>query len=214
MRTHNAITHCVVLGAPFLALVNCGSQRPEQVAQAAPDAKSPRVLAPTRFDYVNVNGARLHYQLYGDLNSGTPPAGVARLVHVDRVNGSAHQTIRGDPTSNCVGCARPWANWRPAWSNHVSADGRRFSWGAGGAQRTSRRRPWLLNGRRHGHHHGLRHPDKVGKQIILSGTSRRDGWYPEINDALAQATPAAFAGSPLEAEYRRLSPAPIFIQPS
>jgi pimeloyl-ACP methyl ester carboxylesterase len=54
----------------------------------------------------------------------------------------------------------------------------------------------------------VRHPDKVGKQIILPGTSRRDGWYPEINEALQQATPAAFAGTPLEAEYKRLSPTP------
>jgi pimeloyl-ACP methyl ester carboxylesterase len=54
----------------------------------------------------------------------------------------------------------------------------------------------------------VRHPDRVGKQIILSGTSRRDGWYPEVNEALQQATPAAFAGSPLEAEYKRLSPTP------
>jgi pimeloyl-ACP methyl ester carboxylesterase len=54
----------------------------------------------------------------------------------------------------------------------------------------------------------VRHPDRVGKQIILAGTSRRDGWYPEVLQSMAQATPAAFAGSPIEAEYRRLSPDP------
>jgi pimeloyl-ACP methyl ester carboxylesterase len=54
----------------------------------------------------------------------------------------------------------------------------------------------------------VRDPDKVGKQIVLSGTSRRDGWYPEVNQALEQITPAAFAGSPLETEYKRLSPTP------
>src|SRR4051794_19557418 len=54
----------------------------------------------------------------------------------------------------------------------------------------------------------IRHPDKVGKQVILSGTSRRDGWYPEVNEALKNITPAAFAGSPFESEYKRLSPTP------
>ena len=52
----------------------------------------------------------------------------------------------------------------------------------------------------------VRHPDRTGKQVILAGTSRRDGWYPEVLQAMAKASPAAFAGSPIEAEYRRLSP--------
>jgi pimeloyl-ACP methyl ester carboxylesterase len=30
-------------------------------------------MAHTRSDYANVNGARLHYQIYGDLNSGKTP---------------------------------------------------------------------------------------------------------------------------------------------
>jgi pimeloyl-ACP methyl ester carboxylesterase len=54
----------------------------------------------------------------------------------------------------------------------------------------------------------IRHPHKIGKQIILSGTSRRDGFYPEVQEALKHMTPAAFAGSPFEAEYQRLSPTP------
>ena len=54
----------------------------------------------------------------------------------------------------------------------------------------------------------IRHPEVTGKQIILAGTSRRDGWYPEVLQSMAQATPAAFAGSPIEREYRRLSPTP------
>jgi pimeloyl-ACP methyl ester carboxylesterase len=54
----------------------------------------------------------------------------------------------------------------------------------------------------------VRHPDKVGKQIIVSGTFSRNGWYPEVHEALQQATPEAFAGTPLEAEYKRISPTP------
>ena len=54
----------------------------------------------------------------------------------------------------------------------------------------------------------VRHPERVGKQIILAGTSRRDGWYPEVLQAIAQTSPAAFAGSSIEAEYQRLSPNP------
>jgi pimeloyl-ACP methyl ester carboxylesterase len=54
----------------------------------------------------------------------------------------------------------------------------------------------------------VRHPERVGKQVILSAPFRRDGWYPEVLRALSQATPEAFAGTPLAAEYERLSPTP------
>src|SRR3546814_8971362 len=54
----------------------------------------------------------------------------------------------------------------------------------------------------------VRHPDKTGKQVILSGTSRLDGWYPEVLTVIGKLTPETFAGSPIESEYKRLSPNP------
>src|SRR3546814_8550366 len=54
----------------------------------------------------------------------------------------------------------------------------------------------------------FRHPNKTGKQVILSGTSRLDGWYPEVLTAIGKLTPETFAGSPIESEYKRLSPNP------
>lgn len=54
----------------------------------------------------------------------------------------------------------------------------------------------------------VHHPDRVGKQVILSGTYRRDGWYPVVLKTMAQMTPKMFAGTPMEAEYKRLSPTP------
>ena len=54
----------------------------------------------------------------------------------------------------------------------------------------------------------IRHPEKVRKVVIISSVFRREGWTKEGNDALAQITPELFKGSPMEAEYRRLSPTP------
>src|SRR3546814_1186448 len=54
----------------------------------------------------------------------------------------------------------------------------------------------------------VRHPDKTGKQVILSGTSRLDGWYPEVLTVIGKLTPETFAGSPIKSEYKRLSPNP------
>ena len=54
----------------------------------------------------------------------------------------------------------------------------------------------------------VRHPDQVRRVVVISSTFRRDGMTQEGLDAMATLTAEAFKGSPLEAEYRRLSPTP------
>ena len=54
----------------------------------------------------------------------------------------------------------------------------------------------------------IRHPEKVRKVVIMSYTFRRDGWVKEKNDAMPKLTPEAFKGSPIETEYKKLSPTP------
>ena len=52
------------------------------------------------------------------------------------------------------------------------------------------------------------HPEKVRKVVSISAVIRRDGWVKEGADALANLTAEAFKGSPIEAEYKKLSPKP------
>ncbi len=54
----------------------------------------------------------------------------------------------------------------------------------------------------------IRHPDKVRKVVVISSTFRRDGMVKEALDAIPKLTADAFKGSPIEAEYKRLSPTP------
>jgi len=54
----------------------------------------------------------------------------------------------------------------------------------------------------------IRHPDKVRKVVSISAVFRQDGMEKEGLDAIQQLTSEAFQGSPIEAEYRRLSPTP------
>jgi pimeloyl-ACP methyl ester carboxylesterase len=54
----------------------------------------------------------------------------------------------------------------------------------------------------------IRHPKKVRKAIIISYAFRTDGWVKEKNDAMPKITAEAFKGSPIEAEYKKLSPTP------
>lgn len=54
----------------------------------------------------------------------------------------------------------------------------------------------------------IRHPEKVRKVVVISAPYARDGWVKEGNDALRNLTWEIFKGTPMEAEYKRLSPTP------
>jgi pimeloyl-ACP methyl ester carboxylesterase len=54
----------------------------------------------------------------------------------------------------------------------------------------------------------IRHPDKVRKVVSVSAVFRYDGWVKEALDMFPQLTAETFKGSPIEAEYKKLSPAP------
>src|ERR1700730_1987508 len=54
----------------------------------------------------------------------------------------------------------------------------------------------------------IRHPEKVRKVVVISSTFRRDGMVKEALDAFPKLTADAFKGSPIEAEYKKLSPTP------
>jgi len=54
----------------------------------------------------------------------------------------------------------------------------------------------------------IRHPDKVRKVVVISSTFRRDGMVKEARGAIPKLTAEAFKGSPIETEYKKLSPTP------
>jgi pimeloyl-ACP methyl ester carboxylesterase len=54
----------------------------------------------------------------------------------------------------------------------------------------------------------IRHPEKVRKVVSVSAVFRHDGWVKEALDAFPQLTADSFKGSPIESEYKKLSPTP------
>jgi len=54
----------------------------------------------------------------------------------------------------------------------------------------------------------VRHPDKVRKVVVISSAFRRDGMAKEGLDAISKHSAEAFNGSPIEDEYKKLSPTP------
>jgi pimeloyl-ACP methyl ester carboxylesterase len=54
----------------------------------------------------------------------------------------------------------------------------------------------------------IRHPDKVRKAVIISSVLRSDGMIKEAADSIPKLTADDFKGSPIETEYKKLSPTP------
>ena len=54
----------------------------------------------------------------------------------------------------------------------------------------------------------IRHPAKVRKVVSISGVFRHDGWVKEALDAFPKTTSEMFKGSPIESDYKKLSPTP------
>lgn len=54
----------------------------------------------------------------------------------------------------------------------------------------------------------IRHQDKVRKVVVISSAFRSDGMAKEGLDAISKLSAEAFNGSPIEVEYKKLSPTP------
>jgi pimeloyl-ACP methyl ester carboxylesterase len=54
----------------------------------------------------------------------------------------------------------------------------------------------------------IRHPEKVRKVVSISAVIRHDGLVKEALDAFPRLTSDTFKGSPIETEYKKLSPTP------
>ena len=198
-----------VLGVIAFALASCDALAPIKDNQPVADASEGSKIVPTRTGYATVNGARFYYQVYGDLTSKKTPL---LVLHGGYMSSDAMAPV-----------IQPFVESRPVIAIDARGHGRtgdlpggltyeQMADDAAGVLDALKVRSADVLGYSMGGitaiQMAIRHPEKVGKQVILSGTYRRDGWYPELNEALAQATPEMFAGSPLEAEYKRLSPTP------
>lgn len=201
-----ASAFAMIAGAAVIAAT------PQPAAAEAPGASQPAAgqsAGAPRNGHVDVAGAAIHYRVHGDLASGKTPL---LVLHGAFMSSEAMMPLiaplaasrpviavdaRGHGRSG--GVDTPLSYDRMADDTAAvldklgvkKADVLGYSMGGSTAVALA-----------------IGHPDKVGKQVVLSATSRLDGWYPEVLASIAKLTPDVFAGSPIETEYRRLSPAP------
>ncbi|SBV34363.1 Alpha/beta hydrolase fold [uncultured Sphingopyxis sp.] len=201
-----ASAFAMVAGAAVIAAI------PQPAAAEAPGASQPAAGQPAsalQSGHVDVAGAAIHYQVHGDLASGKTPL---LVLHGAFMSADAMKPLidplaasrpviavdaRGHGRSG--GVDTPLSYDRMADDTAAvldklgvkKADVLGYSMGGSTAVALA-----------------IGHPGKVGKQVILSATSRLDGWYPEVLAGISKLTPDIFAGSPIDNEYKRLSPAP------
>ncbi len=173
-------------------------------------AQSTRVAeSAVQSGYAEADGARLHYQVFGDLTSGKTPLIV---LHGSFMSGDAMKML-----------VEPLAKTRPVIATDARGHGR--SGGVDGPMTYDRLADdgiavldalGVKQADVFGYSMGattaiamaVRHPERIGKQVVLSGPSSLEGWYPEMLASFAKLNPAIFVGSPIEREYKRLSPTP------
>ena len=50
----------------------------------------------------------------------------------------------------------------------------------------------------------VRHPEQVRRLVVLSGTYKHDGWWPDVEASFATFTPDMFKGTPIQKQYDSL----------
>ena len=170
---------------------------------AAPSG--PRSLAASRSGHLPINGLQIYYEVHGELRR-------SRTAPLLLMSGSFQSTESIRPLVAAFAAKRPVIVFDPQGHGRTADTSRKMSYeqfadDAAALLRALKVERADVMGYSQGGGVALRlavrHPRLVNKLVSLSSAYRKDGWYPQVARALAGLNAKAFAGSPVEANFKK-----------
>ena len=176
-------------------------------AESSPGASRPRGPNPTRSGHLPINGLKLYYEVYGEL--GKARASTAPLLLIP---GAFMSTDSMRSWAAAFAAKRPVIVFDQQGHGRTADTARKMSYEQFGDDAAELLRALKVERADvMGYSQGggvalqlaLRHPQLVNKLVSLSATYRQDGWYPTVLKAMEGLNAKVFAGSPVEAAFRK-----------
>jgi pimeloyl-ACP methyl ester carboxylesterase len=164
----------------------------------------------SRSGYLPINGLKLYYEVYGDL-------GKSKTAPLLLMSGSFQSTDSMKPWVAAFAAKRPVIVFDPQGHGRTADTSRKMTYERFGDDAAALLRALKVEradvmGYSQGGGVGLRlavrHPKLVNKFVCVSSAYRKDGWHPAVSKALAGMTAKMFAGSPVEAAFKKQTPDP------
>lgn len=187
----------------FLGLLVSCVQTPVKQAQESgrKDSLSGKALRASATGYADINGLKMYYEVYGKGKPLVLLHGSYMTIPLNWSNIIPYFTDRKVIVAEMQGHGRTrdisrkisyesMADDVSGLLKHLkidSADILGYSMGGGIAYQLA-----------------IRHPDQVRRLIVLSGSYKHDGWWPEVEKMYSTINAAMFKGSPIEKQYDSL----------
>ncbi len=196
----NKHTITVLFTAMVVIIASC--RQGQNVAAPAEDTTATRLIQPADSGYADVNGLHMYYEVYGEgkpvvlihgsymnipLNWGhiIPLLAKDRKVIVAEMQG--HGRTRDIAREFSYEAMADDVSGLLGHLSIDSADILGYSMGGGVAFQVA-----------------VRHPGQVRRLVVLSGTYKHDGWWPDVEASFATFTPDMFEGTPIQKQYDSL----------
>ena len=179
-------------------------------ADSSPSPSKPRGPSASRSGYLPINGLKLYYEVYGEL-------GKSKTAPLLLIPGAFLSTDSMKPWVAAFAAKRAVIVFDQQGHGRTADTSRKMSYEQFGDDAAALLRALKVERADvMGYSQGggvalqlaLRHPTLVNKLVSLSAAYRKDGWYPAVPKALEGLNAKVFAGSPIEAAFKKHTPDP------
>ena len=174
-------------------------------AESSPPPSKPQGPSPSRSGHLPINGLKLYYEVYGEL-------GKSKTAPLLLIPGAFLSTDSMKPWVAAFAAKRSVIVFDQQGHGRTADTSRKMSYEQFGDDAAALLRALKVERADvMGYSQGggvalqlaLRHPTLVNKLVSLSATYRKDGWYPAVFKAIEGLNAKVFAGTPIEAAFKK-----------